>query len=483
MLVYKSTDKAEDNISSLEKAIQKCMSAEPKNNSSKVARLTKNQRKAARLKQNLEKMRQNEEKKKKALEEKEKQRLNEEEHELEKEDTDKFEFNWLEISAIESCNEFFEDSVTREMNEKIKNFVTDDSDDTYIEDFEEETDISPLVQSKEKDKAEETREEKEAGQSEVKKEHIEEEAETEEEKKSTLENYDSYTISNLRIIQSIDHDRYNSESAEKNKFSSQLKADLIQDIYERLLMKEHWMANKNKDRLGFYLRAMFIAMEYNREMSGNPSRGNGYNFNEDKSKCVMNTGLIDVYGNYIYIIDNTPYIPDFDNKRLSILNNKAGLLNMGFSIQNVKKLPDPLIFTEDNSQLLFKADITDFDFEDTMHLYHIIEERRYRFPEKYRKESTKALCDRLKDAVEQAVKIQKTDYRYILPKYDFYRHDIQFLIPFHLDTKLDEAPELAIVVGENRGILSVYTVLFTDDAYDDARLLCRPSSDWIKIRR
>jgi hypothetical protein len=29
----------------------------------------------------------------------------------------------------------------------------------------------------------------------------------------------------------------------------------------------------------------------------------------------------------------------------------------------------------------------------------------------------------------------------------------------------------------------VYTVLFTDDAYDDARLLCRPSSDWIKIRR
>ena len=184
------------------------------------------------------------------------------------------------------------------------------------------------------------------------------------------------------------------------------------------------------------------------------------------------------------MIDHSPSIPDFYTKIVSIMYNKAALLNMGFDINNVKYLPMSINFIRDKSELIFDAKYEDFDLDDTAHLFHIITERIGRFPDKYSNESPLYLCERIKTAIRQAIMISKTDYKYVIPKYDFSRRAIQFLIPLYLDNSPEDAPELTVVVGkQTNGMWSIFTVLYSDDAYDDARLICRANDSWLNMKK
>lgn len=53
------------------------------------------------------------------------------------------------------------------------------------------------------------------------------------------------------------------------------------------------------------------------------------------------------------------------------------------------------------------------------------------------------------------------------------------MIPFHLDNRLDEPPELAIVVGKQKDVWCIHTVISLDDAIADARILFRTTS-WLR---
>ena len=69
------------------------------------------------------------------------------------------------------------------------------------------------------------------------------------------------------------------------------------------MIKENWRIS-HKNRLGFYLKAIFEKVEYEQKnTSGNI--GNGYILSNDRTKCLVNTGLMDVYNNDIYVIDKT----------------------------------------------------------------------------------------------------------------------------------------------------------------------------------
>lgn len=50
------------------------------------------------------------------------------------------------------------------------------------------------------------------------------------------------------------------------------------------------------------------------------------------------------------------------------------------------------------------------------------------------------------------------------------------MIPFHLDNELQDVPELAIIVGKNKNIWNVHTIITMDDAIADARILFRTTS-------
>lgn len=288
--------------------------------------------------------------------------------------------------------------------------------------------------------------------------------ETESDKKCSTE----YTGKNETCTEEID----------TQQMCGNMNSSFVKELYSRLLYKESWMT-KGMRRLDFYIKNIINLLEDERALSGNMQKGNGYLYSKNKLRCILNLGLIDIYGNDIYILDNTPNKSDFKTKDLELINSKVDLISTGFSQSELKDLPKSFDLSKFHKDCIFDADIEDFDFLDVVRLNHIIEERRYRFPDKFKDESCKIMCDKLKEAVELAVKISKTDCRYVIPKYDFLRKKIQFMIPFHLDNELQDVPELAIIVGKDKNIWNVHTIITMDDAIADARILFRTTS-WLR---
>lgn len=464
--VYSSDDSISNQLevalSKLKNKIEKSETASSGKNS-RTKHKNKAQRKAEKLQKHLERVK---EKEKQQKEKEDALKKQQEEQKRLEDELARTEHGvvWAQVIPIEEVHFYFEDNATKEFNKRVEQYIN--SNETH-ETTEEET------------TEEETTEEKTNTLADViidvvngivTKDNIIGDTDT-----SIIDCDEQY------IISDFDHDSY--VKTESEKYRMQIKNDIINDIYERLLIKENWKFN-SKNRLGFYLRGICLFIW--REQKNNPEliRGNGYTFSDDMKYCIINTGLMDTYGNFIYLIDHSPSVPDFYTKVVSIMYNKAALLKFNFDINNVKYLPSPIKFVDSNTELIFDAQYDDFDLDDTSHLFHIINERIGRFPDKYAKESPLVICERIKSAIRQAILISQTDYKYVVPKYDFSRKQIQFLIPLYLDNTLDTSPELTLVVGKQaNGIWSIYTVLYSDDAYDDARLISRASDSWLNMKK
>lgn len=257
-----------------------------------------------------------------------------------------------------------------------------------------------------------------------------------------------------------------------------MNAEFVKKLYSRMIYKESWMVKGNR-RFDFYLKNIIRLLEIERASDGDKKVGNGYMYAKSKSMCILNIGILDIYGNDIYIVDKTPKIKEFKQKNLELVDSKLDLLEIGFSSDEIKQLPEAFDLSKFHKDCIFDANIEDFDFLDNIRMNHIIEERRDRFPDRFKNESVKIMCDKLKEAITLAIKISRTDCRYIVPKYDFERKKIQFMIPFHLDNGLDEPPELAIIVGKQKNIWCIHTIISIEDAIADARILFRTKS-WLR---
>ena len=258
------------------------------------------------------------------------------------------------------------------------------------------------------------------------------------------------------------------------------RVHIYNQIYDRLLIKENWKKT-SKNRLGFYLKASFAKVMQDQEsLEGNI--GNGFILSKDHTKCVVNTGLLDIYNNDIYLLDKTNSEKHFYSKDIEIISSKATLIGYGFDKEDILEMPEPIKYYDDRSQLVFEGTIEEFDLEDDFRLNHIINERRHRFPEEYKEMQSDIIADKLKLAIRRALKMQMRDYKHIVPFYSISERRIQHLIPLNLSSDTAEITELAIVVGEKNGIWCVYTILSTDDAYDNARLLSRPDNTWISFQ-
>lgn len=253
---------------------------------------------------------------------------------------------------------------------------------------------------------------------------------------------------------------------------------ILPQIYDMLLMKENWESN-GYIRLYKYLKSIHEKVAYEQTLT-DAFVGNGYVLSDNKEKCLINTGLIDKYSNDIFVIDECND-GVFDAKNLVLVRSKSFILTQGFSLGNIKVLPKPIRFYKDKSELIFDSSIEEFDLGNTDRLEHIVNERRNRFPEKYRDLPTNVLCDKIKSAVIMALRISERDYKYIQPMYNIKSHKIQYLIPVHLDKSIEEAPEIVLIAGKTNELYCVMTLLSTEDAYNNARLMCKPSTSWLNV--
>lgn len=253
------------------------------------------------------------------------------------------------------------------------------------------------------------------------------------------------------------------------------RSKLFGSLYSRLLMKENWAAHKGKDRLKKHVT--FTAQKALNSYMGGES--NGLIVNSDRTVCIVNTGLLDKYLNDIYF---GFYIDSNCNLHSPwMVESKAELTNKGFVHAELKSMPEPVKFVRSDLDLLFRAGMEDFDIESSYRLDHIIEERRYRFPSEIKEMSSDVIYAKLKSAVERALKMNKRDYKYIVPMYNIKQDCIQFLMPLHIEKSIEEVPELAAVVGIVGDYYSIMTVLDIEDAYFNARLIAKPGSSWLRV--
>lgn len=109
---------------------------------------------------------------------------------------------------------------------------------------------------------------------------------------------------------------------------------------------------------------------------------------------------------------------------------------------------------------------------------HIIEDNIDRFPAHMRALDNAEIRRRLEGAIDEVKKKVKTNYKIAVPQY--YNNRIQLLLPLCL-TPGSPNPDVALVTHKiSPDTYTARTCLTLKMAYNNARLIVKPQSDWLK---
>lgn len=233
-------------------------------------------------------------------------------------------------------------------------------------------------------------------------------------------------------------------------------SDLTKDI-ANMLMINNWKSINGLDR---YIKIVGARIAQLIEQK----KTDYYLLNNIKS-AVVNTGLLDKFGSDIYMIYRKHlsygiYVPH------KFVDSKREYIYDGFikdKSETVSLLP--ITFFNDG-EIPFRATIDDFDITPRA-LYHIIEERKHRFPENVREMSDAALATKINNALDLGLKMQLRDSSFAKPSYSTLTGTISWMIPLHINREFTEEPELVLVLRKAGEFYEIKTILPYDDETKD----------------
>lgn len=136
------------------------------------------------------------------------------------------------------------------------------------------------------------------------------------------------------------------------------------------------------------------------------------------------------------------------------------------------QLPDTAHYFSDPSELLYN---TTLDLRKNVD--HIIDDNKGRFPEPFRSMvDNYQLRIALDGSIEHAKKRVTRNYKTAVPQY--YQGRIQLLLPLCMTNRSNA--DLALVVYRQGDVYLASTCLTLDMAYNNARLLARPDTEWLE---
>ena len=165
----------------------------------------------------------------------------------------------------------------------------------------------------------------------------------------------------------------------------------------------------------------------------------------------------------------------FDTPTDLLYDTRAGKPELDWShiiIDNISRYPKE--FIEDHCPFGFSLEANPEASEDQGELYYSelahateADNRTYR-----------RIMNRMKDAVDLSIKLVSWNFKTAIPQYYPRVRKLQLLLPVCLVS--DEQVDLALAVEKtDSGSYLGHTVLPLDWAYRNARLICRPDSDWL----
>ena len=189
----------------------------------------------------------------------------------------------------------------------------------------------------------------------------------------------------------------------------------------------------------------------------------------DGERCLFNIGLYTRRYETIYALFEPNTRPDARQRWFL----KGFFKESDPALVAFEYLPCRVHFAEDPSQLVF-----DYRLPIRCNIDHILgdEENLTRIPEALTGETNSLLLRRaFEGAVVEAARRAAANYTLAVPQ--FYAGRIQLLLPLCLT---GDTPELALAVQREDGFYSARTCLTLEMAYNNARLICRPETSWIK---
>lgn len=176
----------------------------------------------------------------------------------------------------------------------------------------------------------------------------------------------------------------------------------------------------------------------------------------NKEYALFNTGLFTEFYQPIYA---------YNDKNVLQFLTSYELGNM-----NISERPPRANYFEDPSLLLF-----DWHYEININYKHILKDidNLDRIPEKLK--DSKNILNNLNGSIETMKKKVSANYKLAIPQY--YEGKIQLLLPLCLED--DETPSLALTVTKVGNYYQGHTCLTLDMAYNNARLIAKPESNWL----
>lgn len=175
--------------------------------------------------------------------------------------------------------------------------------------------------------------------------------------------------------------------------------------------------------------------------------------------ALFNTGLFNKYYDQIYAYQSGIEIQFLTGYELGRIG--------------IKERPERANYFEKPELLLF-----DWHYPIDVHYTHILddEKNKQRLPKEFLDSANK--INILNGALDSMKKKVSANYKLAVPQY--YEGKIQLLLPLCLMS--DDKPDIAIAVTKKENSYQGHTCLTLDMAYNNARLIAKPESNWLSIK-
>ena len=278
--------------------------------------------------------------------------------------------------------------------------------------------------------------------------------------------------------------------ASKINYANEQRKILAENISTNIYNPDEWENTKDEIDKKIYKYLTYFGMAVFNKLNNKTLQEECYQLVtalDSKKYLIVNSKLLNKYAEWIYIIYEVNEKWNRDKNRKEYFAKDEIYLSNGYDLI-VKKINldtfsleeiIPIKFYNDKSELIFDAEITDFELELTSYNFrHIIEERRDRLPIALQGQSVMEIAYRIRNSIEYSIKMSKADYNYIIPCYDINRDTIQYMLP--LFSSFDPGTKVESVLIVNKAIkkYTVNTVLKVEEAYETARILNRPTASW-----
>lgn len=274
------------------------------------------------------------------------------------------------------------------------------------------------------------------------------------------------------------------------KQSNHQRLTLAKNICKNIYNRDEWGDTDEEIQSKIYKYSSYFAEAVLNKLNNKTLKEECYQLLETESnkKClIVNSKLLNKYAEWIYITYelNEKWNREKDRKEYYFideiyLSNIYDLANkdIDFAQVDIKSIA-PIKFYNDKSELIFDAEINDFELELTSRNFrHIIEERRGRLPADLQNQSIMEVSYRIRNSIEYSIKMSKADYNYIIPCYSIERDKIQYMMPLFSSFDFDKRIESVLIINKISNKYMVNTVLKIEEAYEMARILNRPTASW-----